>query len=58
MNALFKNIAQWFESFPPEAHSYDPVDPKEVEKIQRKADEKLSKKKWITVERLGDGRRF
>lgn len=57
MNALMKNIAHWFGGFPQEAYSYEPVDPKEVEKIQRKADEKLSEKTWITVERLGDGRR-
>lgn len=55
MNAIIKNIVQWFEGYPPEAYSYDALDQKEIEKIQRMADEKLKKRKWVTVERLGDG---
>ena len=60
MNAIFKKCLNWLDSrpaFPPEAYSYEELDPKEIEKIQNRANEYLRRKTWITVERLGDGPR-
>jgi len=43
------------KDFPPEAYSYDDIDPKLVAAIQEKANEKLDQQEWTVIERLGDG---